>query len=86
MNVQSPNDRCRPHPAFRVCLNRVGAPRPGNARAYGYIVKDITPILKLRNRNRSAGDKEKVIDLLVRVTRASAETHRITEAMRTAKR
>ena len=35
---------------------------------------------------RFANYKEKVIDLLMRVTRVSVETHRITEAMRTAKR
>jgi len=35
---------------------------------------------------RFADYKEKVIDLLKRVTRVSVETHRITEAMRTAKR
>jgi hypothetical protein len=35
---------------------------------------------------RFAGYKEQVIDLLMRVTRVSVETHRITEAMCTAKR
>ena len=35
---------------------------------------------------RFAGYKEKVIDLLMRVTRVSVEIHCITEAMRTAKR
>jgi hypothetical protein len=35
---------------------------------------------------RFADYKEKVIDLLMRVTRVSVETHRITEAMRTARR
>jgi predicted helicase len=35
---------------------------------------------------RFADYKEKVIDLLMRVTRVSVETHRITEAMRSAKR
>jgi hypothetical protein len=35
---------------------------------------------------RFAGYKEMVVDLLMRVTRAPAETHCITEAMRTARR
>jgi hypothetical protein len=35
---------------------------------------------------RFADYKEKAIDLLMRITRVSVETHRITEAMRTAKR
>jgi hypothetical protein len=41
---------------------------------------------KFKRGYRFADYKEKAIDLLMRVTRVSVETHRITEAMRTTKR
>jgi len=58
----------------------------GNSSALEWILDQHRTRRSARSSTPTASPTTKVIDLLMRVTSVSVETHRITEAMRTAKR